>query len=65
MQAESVATGQFLKQEGYEFDIAFTSLPRRAIKTLWAVVLKETDRTWMALRPRGGATIANMALCRI
>ena len=32
-QAEAVAAGQLLKQEGYAFDIAYTSVLRRAIKT--------------------------------
>lgn len=44
--AEAVAAGQLLKQEGYSFDIAFTSVLRRAIKTLWTV-LEEMDRMWI------------------
>src|ERR1700687_3394391 len=32
--------------EGYEVDIAFTSVLKRAIKTLW-VVLEEMDRMWL------------------
>jgi 2,3-bisphosphoglycerate-dependent phosphoglycerate mutase len=31
---------------GYQFDVAFTSLLKRAIKTLW-VVLEEMDRMWI------------------
>ncbi len=44
--AEARAAGQLLKEEGFTFDIAFTSVLRRAIKTLWAV-LEETERMWI------------------
>ena len=44
--AEARAAGQLLKQEGFAFDVAFTSVLRRAIKTLWAV-LEELDRMWI------------------
>eukprot|EP01054_Gregarina_sp_Poly1_P004278 Gregarina_sp_Poly_1__4277@NODE_2328_length_2288_cov_740_944169_g637_i2_p1_GENE_NODE_2328_length_2288_cov_740_944169_g637_i2NODE_2328_length_2288_cov_740_944169_g637_i2_p1_ORF_typecomplete_len250_score51_34His_Phos_1/PF00300_22/2_7e44_NODE_2328_length_2288_cov_740_944169_g637_i213932142 len=40
---EALAAGQILKDKGYKFDIAFTSVLKRAIKTLW-VVLDETDQ---------------------
>ena len=39
---EARAAGQLLKAEGYAFDIAFTSVLKRAIKTLWTV-LEEMD----------------------
>lgn len=35
-----------LKQEGFVFDVAFTSLLKRAIKTLW-IVLEELDLMWL------------------
>ncbi len=38
--------GQLLKQEGYEFDLAYTSVLKRAIRTLW-LALDEMDRTWL------------------
>lgn len=38
-----------LKRQGYDFDIAYTSLLRRAIKTLWTV-LEEMDRMWLPVR---------------
>ena len=38
--------GQLLKKEGFAFDVAFTSVLRRAIKTLWTV-LEEMDRMWI------------------
>ena len=46
--AEATAAGRLLKQEGYEFDVAFTSVLRRAIKTLWTV-LEEMDRMWIPI----------------
>jgi 2,3-bisphosphoglycerate-dependent phosphoglycerate mutase len=47
--AEAVAAGQLLKKEGFAFDIAYTSVLRRAIKTLWTV-LEEMDRMWIPVR---------------
>ncbi|MGM9489601.1 2,3-diphosphoglycerate-dependent phosphoglycerate mutase [Ideonella sp. YS5] len=44
--AEAGAAGQLLKREGFDVDVAFTSVLRRAIKTLWTV-LEEMDRTWI------------------
>jgi 2,3-bisphosphoglycerate-dependent phosphoglycerate mutase len=38
--------GKLLKAEGYEFDIAYTSVLRRAAWTLWHV-LDQMDRTWL------------------
>ena len=46
---EARAAGRLLKQEGFVFDVAFTSVLRRAIKTLW-VVLEETDLMWIPVR---------------
>ena len=47
-QAEAVAAGQLLKREGYAFDLAYTSVLKRAIKTLWTV-LEEMDRMWIPI----------------
>ncbi|MCM2289995.1 MAG: 2,3-diphosphoglycerate-dependent phosphoglycerate mutase [Sulfuritalea sp.] len=47
--AEAVAAGQLLKKEGFVFDIAYTSVLRRAIKTLWTV-LEEMDRMWIPVQ---------------
>lgn len=44
--AEARRAGQVLKQEGYAFDVAFTSVLKRAIKTLW-IVLEEMDLMWI------------------
>jgi 2,3-bisphosphoglycerate-dependent phosphoglycerate mutase len=46
---EARAAGRLLKQEGFTFDVAFTSVLRRAIKTLW-VVLEEMDLMWIPVR---------------
>lgn len=45
---EARAAGQLLKQEGYDFEVAFTSVQKRAIKTLWTV-LEEMDRMWIPI----------------
>ena len=44
--AEAVEAGRRLAEGGYEFDVAYTSLQQRAIKTLW-LVLEEMDRMWI------------------
>jgi len=46
--AEAKAAGAVLKREGYEIDVAYTSVLRRAIKTLWTV-LEEMDRMWIPI----------------
>ena len=38
--------GRLLKEGGYEFDVAYTSVLKRAIWTLWHA-LDELDRTWL------------------
>ncbi len=38
--------GRLLKAEGYEFDLAYTSVLKRATRTLWHT-LDEMDRTWL------------------
>ncbi|MCK9389740.1 MAG: 2,3-diphosphoglycerate-dependent phosphoglycerate mutase [Sulfuritalea sp.] len=47
--AEAVTAGQLLKKEGFTFDLAYTSVLRRAIKTLWTV-LEELDRMWIPVQ---------------
>jgi 2,3-bisphosphoglycerate-dependent phosphoglycerate mutase len=44
--AEAKAAGALLKQEGYVFDYAFTSVLKRAIRTLW-LALDEMDLLWL------------------
>ncbi len=45
---EARAAGKLLREEGFAFDIAFTSVLRRAIGTLWTV-LDEMDRMWIPI----------------
>lgn len=45
---EAVEAGRLLKQEGFVFDSAYTSVLRRAIKTLW-IVLEEMDCMWLPI----------------
>jgi 2,3-bisphosphoglycerate-dependent phosphoglycerate mutase len=43
---EARTAGRLLRTEGYVFDFAFTSVLKRAIKTLW-LTLEEMDRMWI------------------
>ena len=43
---EAKKAGQILKKEGFHFDIAYTSVLKRAIRTLW-IVLDEMDLMWI------------------
>jgi 2,3-bisphosphoglycerate-dependent phosphoglycerate mutase len=43
---EARAAGSLLKQEGFEFQLVFTSVLKRAIRTLW-IALDEMDRMWL------------------
>ena len=43
---EAHEAGRILKAEGYTFDLAHTSVLRRAIRTLW-IVLDEMDLMWI------------------
>jgi 2,3-bisphosphoglycerate-dependent phosphoglycerate mutase len=44
--AEARAAGRLLAAEGYTFDVAFTSVLRRAVHTLW-LALEEMDLFWL------------------
>src|SRR5574338_106700 len=44
--AEAHSAGALLREGGYEFDLAYTSVLRRAIKTLW-IVLDEMGLEWL------------------
>jgi 2,3-bisphosphoglycerate-dependent phosphoglycerate mutase len=41
--------GRLLKEAGYDFDIAYTSVLKRAVWTLWHC-LDQMDRTWLPVR---------------
>ena len=43
---EAAEGGRVLKAEGYVFDVAYTSVLKRAIRTLW-IVLDEMDLMWI------------------
>jgi 2,3-bisphosphoglycerate-dependent phosphoglycerate mutase len=43
---EAKQAGQVLKKEGYSFDVAFTSVLKRAIRTLW-IVQDEMNLMWL------------------
>ena len=43
---EAQTAGRLLKQDGYVFDIAYTSVLKRAIRTCW-MVLDELDLLWI------------------
>lgn len=45
-EAEAREAGRLLREEGFEFDVAWTSLLKRAIRTLWAIQ-EETDQCWI------------------
>jgi 2,3-bisphosphoglycerate-dependent phosphoglycerate mutase len=43
---EAKKAGELLKSEGFVFDVAFTSVLKRAIRTLW-MTLDELDQMWI------------------
>ena len=43
---EAAEAGRILREDGYAFDIAYTSVLKRAIKTLW-IVLEEMGLMWI------------------
>lgn len=44
--AEAHAAGKLLRDSGYRFDLAYTSVLKRAIRTLW-IVMDEMDLMWI------------------
>jgi len=44
--AEAKKAGELLQAEGFSFDVAFTSVLKRAIRTLW-ITLEELDLMWI------------------
>jgi len=45
-QQEAESSGKLLKEEGYVFDVAYTSVLKRAIRTLW-ITLDQMDLMWI------------------
>ena len=48
-QAEARSAGQVLKENGFVFDKAYSSVLKRAIRTLW-LALEELDQVWLPVR---------------
>lgn len=46
---EAKRAADLLKQDGFAFDVAYTSVLKRAIRTLW-IVLEETDQMWIPVQ---------------
>jgi len=46
--AEAKAAGELLKKEGFIFDVAYASVLKRALNTLWTV-LQELDSVWIPI----------------
>lgn len=44
--AEAVNAGRTLKENGFQFDVCFTSVLKRAIRTSW-IILDEMDQQWL------------------
>ena len=47
--SEAIKAGKILKDEGFNFKLAYTSYLTRAIKTLW-LMLEEMDSMWIEVR---------------
>lgn len=47
--AEAHEGGRLLREAGFTFDLAYTSVLRRAIRTLW-IALDELDEMWIPIR---------------
>ena len=45
---EAKAAGELLRNEGFTFDMAHTSVLKRAIRTLW-IILDELDLMWIPI----------------
>ncbi len=46
---QAISAGKILKKEGYLFDKAYTSVLKRAIKTLW-IALQGMDQMWIPVK---------------
>ncbi len=48
--SEAKQAGEVLKKEGFKFDLAYTSVLKRAIRTLW-LVQETLDQMWIPVTP--------------
>ena len=46
---EATKAGRILRERGFTFDIAFTSVLKRARRTLWAVLAETGDLVWLPI----------------
>ncbi len=44
--ADARTAAKLLQEKGFDFDVAFTSVLKRAIRTLW-IIMEEMDRMWI------------------
>jgi len=49
---EATKAGQILKEQGYVFEVAFTSVLKRAIRTLW-IIQEQMDLMWIPVQISG------------
>ena len=47
-EAEARSAGDLMKAEGFQFDVAFTSVLTRAVRTLW-LALESMDMVWLPI----------------
>jgi 2,3-bisphosphoglycerate-dependent phosphoglycerate mutase len=45
-ESEARAAGRLLREEGFEFDLFYTSVLKRAIRTMW-LAMEELDQAWV------------------
>ena len=60
---EAREAGKVLKENGFDFKIAYTSYLKRAIKTLW-LALEEMDMMWLEVIKTGDLMKSIMVCCK-
>jgi 2,3-bisphosphoglycerate-dependent phosphoglycerate mutase len=60
---EAQEAARLLKQGNYTFDVAYTSVLKRAIRTLW-IVQDGMDLMWLPVHRAGASTNATTAPCK-